>query len=428
MICINCKKKKFKKIADIGNQVISSVFHEKKEGNKKKYCLDLYKCNTCDLVQLKELAPLNDMYGFTYGYRTSLSPVMINHIKKKYFKLLKNKFLKRKTNILDIGSNDGTFLNFFPTNKKYNLFGIDPSAEKFIKFYKKGIDVIYDFFSEKTINEYLNKKEIKNKKFSLITSFAMFYDLKDPNSFCEQINSLLEKNGVWMVEISYFPLLLQNLTYDQICHEHVAYYTLSTFTNILKKNNLKVLDFELNEVHGGSIEITCAKKNSHHKPSNKKIEKIISLEKNIDNYSYKKFNSRIRITKDNLICFLKILKKTKKSIIGYGASTKANIVLNHCKIDNKLLKYICDANTEKHNKYTPGSNIKIISKNKIQKLKPDYILVLIWAIKKEVIKQELKYIKSGGTLVFHLPKFHFINKENYQFYLAEKLETLSYNI
>jgi len=134
MICINCKRKHFKKIADIGNQVISSVFHEKKRIDKKKYCLNLYKCNSCDLIQLKELAPLNDMYGFTYGYRTSLSPVMINHIKKKYFKILKNKFLKRKTNILDIGSNDGTFLNFFPNTKRYNLFGIDPSAEKFKKF------------------------------------------------------------------------------------------------------------------------------------------------------------------------------------------------------------------------------------------------------------------------------------------------------
>ena len=428
MICINCKKKKFKKIADIGNQVISSVFHSRKIGNQKKYCLDLYKCDSCNLVQLKELAPLDDMYGFTYGYRTSLSPVMINHIKKKYFKILNNKFLKDKTNILDIGSNDGTFLNFFQDNKKYKLFGIDPSAEKFKKFYKKGINVIYDFFSEKKIIEFLNKKKIKNKKFSLITSFAMFYDLKDPNTFCRHINNLLEKNGIWMVEISYFPLLLQNLTYDQICHEHVAYYTLNTFANILEKNNLKILDFELNEVHGGSIEITCAKKKSTHKIFKNKIEKIISLEKTINDYSYEKFNSRIRITKDNLIFFLKLLKKTKKNVIGYGASTKGNIVLNHCKIDDKLLKYICDANTEKHNKYTPGSNIKIISKQMIQKLKPDYILVLIWAIKKEVIKQELKYIKSGGTLVFHLPKLHFINKENYKFYLTEKLEALSYNI
>ena len=161
------------------------------------------------------------MYGLTYGYRTSLSPLMIRHIKNKYNYIIKKKYLKKNSSLLDIGSNDGTFLNFFSNNnKKYNLFGIDPSASKFRKYYKKNVNLIVDYFSKERL-------KFANAKFDLITSFAMFYDVEDPNKFSSDISSMLNKNGIWMLELSYFPLLLKNLTYDQICHEHLCYYTLN---------------------------------------------------------------------------------------------------------------------------------------------------------------------------------------------------------
>ena len=121
------------------------------------------------------------------------------------------------------------------------------------------------------------------------------------------------------------------------------------------------------------------------------------------------------------------MSKNKNNIIGYGASTKGNIVLNHCKITNKKLKYICDANKIKFGRYTPGSNIKIISKKMMRTLKPDYLLVLIWPFRKEIIKQEINFIKKGGKLIFHLPKFHIVNKNNYKFYLNSNFKKLSYN-
>ena len=133
--------------------------------------------------------------------------------------------------------------------------GMDPSANAFSDCYKKKIKLIVDFFRDESVRKYL-----KNTKFSVITSFAMFYDVEDPNKFCKNIYKILEKNGIWILEFSYFPLLLKNLTYDQICHEHVVYYTLNTFNEILSKNNLKIIDFSLNEINGGSIEIICTKK------------------------------------------------------------------------------------------------------------------------------------------------------------------------
>ena len=197
------------------------------------------------------------MYGPQYGYKTSVSGLMVNHLKKKFNWIKRLKILKKKPNVLDIGSNDGTFLNFFTKyDKRINLIGMDPSANAFSGSYNKKIKVVVDFFKNQSVRKYL-----KDTKFSVITSFAMFYDVEDPNEFCKNISKVLEKNGIWILEFSYFPLLLKNLTYDQICHEHVTYYTLNTFNKILNRNNLKIIDFSLNEINGGSIEVICTKKN-----------------------------------------------------------------------------------------------------------------------------------------------------------------------
>ena len=426
MKCINCNNKKLSKIIYIGKQPISSVFPSKKEYNLKEYSLDVYKCEKCELIQFGSLAPLDDMYGSTYGYRTSLSKLMINHMKDKYIKLINNKILKKNSLILDIGSNDGTFLNFFASDKRnFRLNGIDPSAGKFSKYYNKKINLMVDYFSKKTVTEYFNKNNVKNNKFSLISSFAMFYDLEDPNGFCKDINSLLDKDGLWVSEFSYFPLLLKNLTYDQICHEHVAYYTLSTFKKIANQNGLKIIDISFNDINGGSIEVICAKKLSKHKQNTKLINETLDDEKRINNESYKRCNERISNTKKMLGLFLDSINS--KDIIGYGAATKGNIVLNQCNITSKELPYICDENPYKFNKYTPGSNIKIISKKQMRQKKPKYLLVLIWSFRSEVIKQEQNFIKNGGKLIFHLPMFHIIDKYNYKQFIGSDFKSFSYD-
>ena len=418
MSCKNCKSRSLKKIIHIGKQPISSHFYKKKMKNLRNYSLDLYLCKKCELIQFKTLPKLDHMYGLNYGYRTSLSPLMINHMKKKYLSLKKD-LSKKNCNILDIGCNDGTFLNFFKSLKNLNLYGIDPSAEKFKKYHSKKINLIVDYFKKEKI-----EKKYNNINFELITSFAMFYDIEDPNSFCKDINNLLSKNGKWVLELSYFPSLLKNLTYDQICHEHVTYYTLKTFENVIKKNGLKILDFNFNDINGGSIEIICAKKNSKYKAKIKKINNQKKIEEQINDKSFINFNKRVDNIKKILNLFL---EKNKNNVIGYGASTKGNIVLNHCKIDEKKLKYICDANPFKFNRYTPGSNIKIISKQKMRKMKPKYLLVLIWSFRKEVINQEKKFLLNGGKLVFHLPMLHIVDRFNYKYFLNNNFDSFSYN-
>ena len=423
MNCKICKSKKIIKITNLESQPISSVFLSKKNFNLKKYNINLYQCYKCKLIQFKSLPPLGEMYGKTYGYRTSLSKLMINHMKEKFIKFSKLGIIKKNSNILDIGSNDGTFLNFFANKeKKLNLYGIDPSSEKFKKFYNKKINLITDYFTYENFFKNINNQ---GQKFKSITSFAMFYDIENPNKFCKDIYKLLDKDGLWALEISYFPALLKNLTYDQICHEHVTYYTLTTFNNLVKKQGFKILDFRFNEINGGSIEIICAKKSNNIKSNDSKIKKHLMDEKNITLDSYKKFNERVENTKKNILEILKLVGS--KNIIGYGASTKGNIVLNHCNITSKNISYICDENSYKFNKFTPGSNIKIISKEKMRKLQPKYLLILIWSFRKEVIKQEINYINKGGKLIFHLPQLHIIDKSNYKAYLKKDFKPLSFD-
>lgn len=424
MKCKNCNSPELKKVFRIGKQAISSVFFDKPKTNLKKYSLDLYKCPNCDLVQFSSLPPLEDMYGLTYGYNTSLSPLMVNHMREKYKFLKKNYTKLLKGQILDIGSNDGTFLNLLKNLKGLKLYGMDPSAKKFLNNYKKNISVITDFFSKKKLLNNLSSDQAK-KKFNIITSFAMFYDIEDPNSFCKDIYELLNNDGIWIVEFSYLPLLFKNLTYDQICHEHVTYYSLTTFNHILKKNKMKVIDLSFNEINGGSIEVICAKKNSRINPK-PIVKKTFNDESNINKKIFDLFQSRVDNVKKTLLEFLKNIPS--KDIMGYGASTKGNIVLNHLNLTKKNLSYICDANPFKFNRFTPESNIKIISKKEMRKRNPKYLLVLIWSFRSEVIKQEIEYLKKGGKLVFHLPIFHIIDKNNYKKYLKSNFDSLSYSI
>ena len=421
MKCRNCKLDNLKQIISIGKQPLSGIFLKKKIYNLKKFNLNLFICKKCKLVQLGKSVPSRKMFGDNYGYQSSISKLMRIHLKNIYKKIIKKQIINKNSIILDIGSNDGTFLNFF--KKTNTLYGIDPTIKKFSNYYKPNIKQIDGFFSYKKISNFLGKK-LDNKKFDLITSFAMFYDINDPNKFCKDVYDLLENDGVWVLEFSYFPLLLKNLTYDQICHEHVTYYTLSVFKNIIEKNNFSIFDVSINEINGGSIQIFCKKKNSQkNNYLSKLLKEIIKDEKKINMNSYKKFNKRILKLKKKIINFF----SKKKSIIGYGASTKGNVVLNHCNINQKHIQYIVDSNIYKHNRFTPGSNIKIISKKFIKILKPKYLFVLIWSFRKEVIIEQINFIKEGGNLVFHLPKFHIINKKNYKKFYNSPFDKLSYS-
>ena len=202
------------------------------------------------------------------------------HEKKSRIFKTKRQTKKKCKKVLDIGSSDPTFLSLLKHKEKsLKLFAIDPSSAKFQKSFNKKINLIVDYFSKKIVDNYSVLNNLGNDKFSIISSFAMFYDINDPNSFCKDIFNMLDNNGIWIVEFSYLPLLLKNLTFDQINHEHVTYYSLTTFNKILKKNNLKMLDVNFNDINGGSAEVIVSKIGSKQKIYSKKLNNALNKEK-----------------------------------------------------------------------------------------------------------------------------------------------------
>ncbi|MDA9172914.1 class I SAM-dependent methyltransferase [Candidatus Pelagibacter sp.] len=398
--CRSCKSKFLTKIYTLGRQSLTGIFPSKKNAKISKGDLSMVICNKCKLLQLEHNFDANEMYGSNYGYMSSLNKSMISHLKLKALGLKKRYQLKSNMKILDIGSNDGTFLSFF--NNKYKLFGCDPTISKFSKYYRKDINQIPLFFSSKLF---------ENKKFDLISSISMFYDLPDPLTFAKEINSILNNNGVWHIELSYMPMMIKNRSYDTICHEHLEYYSLKSLKYLLDKANFKIINLSFNQINGGSIELDVTKKRSKLKECKHLINWVLESER-LNKYNeiekHKLFFKECQNHKILLKKLLLTLKKQNKKILGYGASTKGNVLLQYCNIDSKILNYIAEVNRFKFNKFTPGSNIKIISEQEAKRRKPDYLLVLPWHFKDHIIKKEQNFLKNGGKMIFPLPDIEII--------------------
>ena len=398
--CRSCKETNLTKVYSLGKQTLTGIFPPQKNIKITKGELSMVICKNCKLLQLQHNFDANEMYGDNYGYMSSLNKSMISHLKMKAISL-KNKYnLKPKDNILDIGSNDGTFLTFF--NKRFKLFGCDPTINKFSNLYRNDINQLPYFFSSKLF---------KNKKFDLITSISMFYDLPDPLDFAKQIYSILQKKGIWHIELSYMPMMIKNTSYDTICHEHLEYYSLKSLKYLLDSANLKIINLSFNQINGGSIELDIAKKESKLKECKYLINWVLESER-INKYNevskQKDFFKQCKNHKYLLKKLLTTLKKQNKKILGYGASTKGNVLLQYCNIDDKILNYIAEVNKFKFNKFTPGQKIKIISEKEAKTKKPDYFLVLPWHFKDHIVKREQEFLKKGGKLIFPLPDIEII--------------------
>ena len=401
--CRLCNNNKLIDCLNLGNQTLTGVFPKDKNQNISKGNLSLLFCEKCSLLQLSENFNRLEMYGSNYGYMSSLNSSMVNHLKNKAEKIKKLSKLSKTDLLIDIGSNDGTFLSFF--TKNCQTLGVDPTISKFKKMYNKKIKTISDFFSADVI-----KRNLVKKKAKVITSISMFYDLEDPITFAKEIYETLDPEGVWHFEQSYMPSMIKNISYDTICHEHLEYYSLKSIKYVLDKSNFKIIDIELNDINGGSFSLTVAKKNS----SKEESFLVDWLLKKEDIYKYNKIETLLNF-KDKVFKHKKLLSDlilnlndVGKKVAGYGASTKGNVILQFCKINSKSISYIVDLNPYKRNRLTPGTNIKIINENDFKRKKTDYLLVLPWHFKNHIMHKEKKFIKDGGKFIFPLPDIEIV--------------------
>jgi len=397
--CRSCSSTDIKEIFDLGNQVLSGVFISEDLDSITSGPLTLVECGQCHLVQLQHSYPLDEMYNEGYGYRSGSTEYMNNHL-SGIIDFAKNKIVLNKADyVLDIGCNDGTLLSNY--SDELNRVGIDPVAKKYLEMYHKDIIVVTDFFTKD------NYFSVVTEKAKVITSISMFYDLEKPVDFVNEIASVLSLDGVWVFEQSYLPAMLRQNSYDTICHEHLEYYSLVAIQYIVQSAGLTLIDASQNEVNGGSIRLAAVHSASLlAKKKSPELNWLLEQEKhhNIFDYdTFELFKANVVRQKMDLVKLLKELKIAGKTVIGYGASTKGNVILQYCGIDTDLLPYIGDITPFKDGTFTPGTKIPIISMEKAKSMCPDYFLVLPWAFRSNILLREQDTISNGTKFIFPLP-------------------------
>jgi len=418
--CRLCGSSDIDDVFSLGMQVVKDFLDSPNTGTKKGP-LDLVLCRKCGFLQLKHTFSKEYLYTH-YWYRSSTSPTMVKELADIVQKAKKYVRLDPGNTVIDIGANDGTLLHQYNDDSIHRV-GFEPS-----NLWKYGVS------SDTTIiNDYFNAKaflrEFKGKKAKIITSIAMFYDLDDPNTFTEDVKAIMDPQGVWVVQMNYLGLMVKNLGYDNVCHEHVGYYGLTTMQHLLERHDLQIFDVELNNVNGGSFRLYIKHISDNTKEVNsKKIEEIKKAEDRMHLFepsAYIEFDRKIKEQREDMQQLLSELKQNNKKIFIYGASTRGLVILEYCGIDDKITPFATDKNSDKWGKYLSGTGIRIIPLDEYRKLKPDFLLVLPYQYANEIAYQESSFMDNGGGLIIPLPvpkvldkKYFSSNRENKNEFLA----------
>jgi len=392
-------------VLSLGEQYLTGVFPSDKNEKITKGPLELVWSPTSQLLQLKHSYDLGEMYGDNYGYRSGLNQSMVSHLSNKIQHLEKRVELNAGDCVIDIGSNDATSLKAY-TTKGIKRIGVDPTGIKFKEYYTDDITLIPDFFPSTEV-----KNKVGSSKVKIITSIAMFYDLEDPIAFARSIHENLDKNGLWHFEQSYMPSMLRLNSYDTICHEHIEFYTLYNIKYILDRADMKIIDVQMNGINGGSFAVTAARKDSTLKANEVLINWLFEQEvkMGLDTPKpFRDFEDRVYKHRESLKTLIESLSADGKKILGYGASTKGNVLLQFCNFTNENVLAVADVNPLKYGCFTPGTNIPIVSEEDALKMKPDYYLVLPWHFKDGIVRREQEFLKNGGKLIFPFPEIEII--------------------
>lgn len=403
--CRICGNQNLIPILDLGEQSLTGVFPKAPNlADLTKGPLRLVKCmgeNVCGLVQLEHSYDLGEMYGDNYGYRSGLNKSMVDHLYNKVKRLNQFVTLNAGDLVIDIGSNDGTTLGAY-SQPNLRRVGVDPTGEKFRQYYLPDIDLIADFFSANLVQE-----RFPNQKAKVVTSFSMFYDLENPMQFMRELHSVLADDGVWVFEQSYMPAMLETNSFDTVCHEHLEFYALKQIAWMAEEVGFDIVDVEFNDVNGGSFSITVAKSSGVPKVC-VQAQQILDKEDELGLDTlvpFEAFAKRSLDAKNALIAFIENAHQKGKMIVGLGASTKGNVLLQYCGLTKSHLPVIGEVNTEKYGSFTPGTSIPIVDEDTALKMKPDYLLVLPWHFR-EFFVNSIKF--SAYDLVFPLPKLEIL--------------------
>lgn len=399
-----------KELFSLGELYISDFVKEGEQPRGGKHELRLVMEEDTKAVRIATTAPLDAMFG-KYFYRSGITDSMKNELKDIVDSIFRVFKFNDDDVFLDIASNDGTLLSFVPD--RLTRIGIDPADDTYKEEAEKHANfIIQDYFSAEAVSKWM-----PNQKAKCITAIAMFYDLDKPDEFLQDINKVLDDNGLFVMQLSYSGLMIAQLAFDNILSEHVYYYTLSSLKAYLDRNNLTIIDCQLNDTNGGSMRLYIMKNHAdftkygsqpHRDVCEFRRSSLLVFEKTRDINNplhWKDFFLRINILKEKVVSFIKSRKGEGKSVWAYGASTKGNTLLQYFGLDHTLIDGIAERSPAKYGLRTVGTNIPIYSEDEMRKANPNFLLILPWHFISEFQEREKEYLAGGGKFIVPCPQF-----------------------
>ena len=408
--CRLCSSTKLKVFLDLGNQPPSDQFIKSEKINKETifYPLKVCNCMQCGFKQLNYVVDPKVLYQDNYPYESSMTKAGSLHFDKFAETVAKEFSLPPKSTVLDIGSNVGVLLASFK-KRGFKVVGVDPALNICKIANRRNIKTHNSFFN----NSFSKLYNSNYKPAKIITATNVFAHVENLKLFLINIKKILDDSGVFIIEAPHFLNLVKELEYDTIYHEHLSYITIKPLISFFKKFGLEIIDVKKSDIHGGSIRIFVSRKNKY--KIKKSVKLILKKEEDEKLNNFKRllnFSKKVSENRYNLLNFLIRCKKNKKKIVGVSAPAKGMTLLNFSRIDSHFLEYVTEKSKLKIGKFTPGTNLEVFNDKKLLKTMPDYALILAWNFKKEIIKNNIKYLQKGGSFVIPIPQLQIINKKN----------------
>jgi hypothetical protein len=400
-------------LLNLGELYVSDFLKPDEQPRCGKHELKLY-LDEYGTARLGGQPPLDTMWG-KYWYRSGINATMRKALADIVDSICSIREVGAGHLWLDIASNDGTLLSFVPQGAI--KVGIDPADDSFKKEAEVYADlIIQDYFSA---DAYL-KSKVGSLKADIVTSIAMFYDVENRDKFLDDVYQVMDDNGLWVLQLSYTPLMLEQNAFDNICHEHVYYYSLFNLRRLFRDHGFKIMDCQLNDVNGGSFRVYAMKNvgdeslfgtQPYRDICHFRVHSLLTYEERLDldsPYVWRGFSGDVDELRETTTTFIKSAVKKGKTVMGYGASTKGNTLLQYFGLDNTLIAAIAERSPAKYGLRTVGTNIPIISEEEMREAHPDYLLVLPWHFISEFKKREADYLQKGGHFIVPCPKFEII--------------------
>lgn len=388
---------------DLGMSPLCESYQSAEQMNQMEpfYPLVVYVCENCFLVQLEEVVPCEEIFS-EYAYFSSFADSWVQHA-KDYTTMAIDRFgLNQQSFVVEVASNDGYLLQHF-VNKSIPVLGIEPAANVARAAVAKGVPTLVKFFGEQTARELIEE----GKMADLVLGNNVLAQVPDVNDFIKGIKLLLKPSGVATMEFPHLMHLIEQNQFDTIYHEHFSYFSFITVDQIISAHGLRLFDVDELATHGGSLRIYACHVDDTSKTCSNRVHELKQREERAgfrDLKYYERFDEQVKETKRRLLDFLIRAKREGKSIAGYGAPGKGNTLLNYCGIRTDFIDYTVDRNPYKQGKFLPGTHIPIYHPDKIKETRPDYLLIMPWNFKDEIMKQNAVIRQWGGKFVVFIPE------------------------